>query len=298
VLAFSQRAVEASDAAAPLVTMNREEFARLRNDVHAIRAMSESYVAKAEAAMAVLRYGYTKNLADMEQAEQALARSLKQYEILATLTKDSYRAANSMQTAQRRIPVPGGAGGKAANYHWVQLLPLYQKELADFQAQVAALKWPVTAKTRTHAPLPTADWKLLTPGLETYTVQVGNTAFTDSPATFTSIAPELEGLQGIKFALADARADKLPKLEIETKSPCRVLVGYFNAPGNDWRKPPALETDATAGDRGGAEPFIVEAAKFDGLPTVTAHAFDYPAGRNTLEVRGTGAYVILGVVQP
>ena len=38
--------------------------------------------------------------------------------------------------------------------------------------------------------------------------------------------------------------------------------------------------------------------KFDTLPTVNVHAFDYPAGRHTLEVRSPGAYLILGVVKP
>jgi hypothetical protein len=297
VLDYSARAVAAIEAAAPLVTANREEFARLRNDVLAIRAMSQSYVAKTAAAMAVLRYGYSKDVADMERAGTLLAESLEHYRTLTALTKDTYKAANSMQTAQRRIPFPGGVGGKAANYHWTQLLPLYEKELADFRAQVTALKSPAGAMARTHAPLSPAEWKLLTPGLETFTVQVGNTVFTDSPAVFTSTAPELEGLQGIKFALAEAKAGKLPKIEIETKTPCRVLVGYFNAPGDEWRKPPTLETDATAADRGGAEPFIIDAAKFDALPGVTLHAFDYPAGRHVIEVRGTGAYLILGVVR-
>ncbi|HEX2861687.1 MAG TPA: hypothetical protein VHN79_08605 [Lacunisphaera sp.] len=296
VLAFSARAVAAIDAAAPLVTGNREEFARLRNDVHAIRAMSQSYVAKAEAALAVLRHGYSRDIADMERAEQALTASLAHYRTLAALTKDTYKAANSMQTAQRRIPVPGGVGGKAANYHWTQLLPLYEKELADFRAQVAALKSPEAAQGRTHAPLTAADWKLLTPGLETYTIQTGNTVFTDSPATFTAVAPELEGLQGIKFALAAVKDGKLPKIEFEAKTACRILVGYFNAPGPEWRKPPTLETDASAADRGGAEPFIVDAVTFDSLPSVTVHAFDYPAGKHAIEVRGTGAYVILGIV--
>jgi hypothetical protein len=297
VLAYSASAVAAIDAAAPLVDRNRDEFARLQNDVHAIRAMTENYAAKAEAAMDVLRYGYSHNLADMEKAERSLAVSLDAYRRLVALTKDTYTAANSMQTSQRRIPVPGGRGGKPANYHWTQLLPLYEKELVDFRAQVASLKSPGGAKTRTHAPLTAADWKLLTPGLETYTVQVGNTIFTDSSATFTSIAPELEGLQGIKFPLAAARKGKLPAIEFENKTPVRVLIGYFNATNRDWRQPPTLETDASAADRGGAEPYLLDAATFDTLPTLNVHAFDYPAGRHTIEVRGAGAYAILGIVR-
>ena len=298
ILAYSEQAVAAIDAAAPLVTRNHEEFSRLRNDIHAIRAMSRNYVAKTRAAMAVLRHRYSQDLADMTLAEEFLAESLVHFRQLTALTKDTYKAANSMQTAQRRIPVPGGVGGKAANYHWTQLLPLYEKELTDFQAQVAALKAPAGTKTRTHAPLAPADWRLLTPGLETYTVQTGNTVFSDSAAVFTAVAPELEALQGIKFALAAAQSGQLPNIEFETKTACRVLIGYFNAAGNEWRKPPTLETDASAGERGGAEPFIVDAVKLDALPAVTVHAFDYPAGRHTIEVRGSGAYLILGIVQP
>jgi hypothetical protein len=293
VLDHSARAVEAVDAAASAVTHNHEEFARLRNDVHAIRAMSLNYVAKTEAAMAVLRFERSKDLADMERAERSLEESLEHFRKLTALTKDTYTAANSMQTAQRRVPVPGGKGGKAANYHWTHLLPIYEQELADFRAQVAALKDPASAKGRTHAPLTPAKWKLVTPGLGTYTVQVGNTVFADSPATFTSVAPELEGLQGIGIRMTNT----LP-IEFEASEPVRVLVGYFNATGPEWRTPPTLETDATAAERGGAEPFIVDAVKFDQLPSMTVHAFEYPAGRHTLEVRNTGAYVILGIVKP
>jgi hypothetical protein len=140
VLAFSAEAVAAIDAAAPQVTRNQEEFARLRNDVHCIRALSENYAAKVNAALSVLSFGYSKDIADMEDAEKHLTQSLLFYKQLAALTQDTYRFANSMQTAQRKIPAVGGIGGKPANYHWMQLVPLYEKELTDFREQVAALK--------------------------------------------------------------------------------------------------------------------------------------------------------------
>jgi hypothetical protein len=146
VLHFSQNAVQEIDAAEPLVTNNREEFQRLRNDVHAIGAMSQNYCDKANAAMLVLRFQHSHDVGDMEKAEEFLSRSLNDYRTLAELTKDTYRFANSMQTRQRKIPVPGGVDGKPANYNWQQLLPLYEKELADFQHKVNGLQQ--TAKTR------------------------------------------------------------------------------------------------------------------------------------------------------
>ncbi len=298
VLDFSARAVTAIEAAAPLVTQSREEFERLRNDVHCIRAMSQSYAAKTAAALEVLRYQHTKDVAHMRRAAQQLADSLEHYRTLTALTKDTYTAANSMQTSQRRVPVPGGVGGKAANYHWTQLLPIYEKELADFRAQVAALENP-SGSARSHAPLAAAEFKLLTSGLETFTVQVGNTAFSDSEAVIKTLAPELEALQGIKLSLAATRAaTAAPKIQFSCTKPVRVLVGYFQASGPEWRKPPELETDATAGERGGVEALLTHAVEFDSLPPLNVHAFDYPAGTHTLEVRGTGAFALLGIVQP
>ena len=90
--------------------------------------------------MLVLRYEHSHEITDLEQAAALLAESLDHYRALARLTSETYLYANSMQTNQRAIPVKGGLNGQPANYHWTQLVPLYEKELADFQARVASLK--------------------------------------------------------------------------------------------------------------------------------------------------------------
>ncbi len=146
VLEFSQKAVASIEAASPLVARNRDEFARLRNDIHCIRAMSEFYAAKAQSAIHVLLYSRSQNVRDMEQALDYLGKSFESYQRLAGLTEKTYRFANSMQTSQRRIPVVGGVNGQAANYHWTQLLPLYKKELDDFRARVEQLRRPGDAQ--------------------------------------------------------------------------------------------------------------------------------------------------------
>jgi hypothetical protein len=295
---FSARAVAAIERAVPLVTRDAAEFARLRNDIHAIRALSQHYAAKAGAALEVLRYQHTKRLPHMRRAVVLLADSVAHFRELTRLTTGTYTAANSMQTSQRRVPLPGGVGGQRANYHWSQLLPVYEKELADFRAQVAALENPAGSAARSHAPLPPAKFQLLMPGVETFTVQLGNTAFADSEAVLTSIAPELEGLQGVKLPLADLKSGRAPAIRFYCAEPVRVLVGYFTATGPEWRKPPELETDATAGERGGVEALLTNAVEFNSLPALNVHAFTYPAGTHTLEIRGTGAYVVLGFVHP
>jgi hypothetical protein len=153
VMNYSQKAEIEIEAAAKSVTKNRDEFGRLRNDVHYIRQMTEFYAMKVGAAMAVLRYDYSKDTNDIKGAEIFLAESYNCFKSLASASEKTYRFANSMQTSHRKIPFVGAVNGVGTNYHWSQVLPLYQKELDDFRANAAKLKAgkPV-ALVETNAP--------------------------------------------------------------------------------------------------------------------------------------------------
>lgn len=298
ILEYSRRAVEAIDAAAAHVAKNHEEFARLRNDVHCIRAMSQHYAAKANAAMLVLRYQLSRDLADLERAGEFLAKSLEHYRALARLTENAYRFANSMQTGQRKIPVSGGVGGRPVSFHWTQLLPLYEQELADFQARLAAIRQGRACEFDESQikPLPRARFTLLSGDAETYEVQVGACVFRDQPLVIRSLAPELAGLSGIRFSHEQARSGRYVPIEFHAAEPVQVLIGYFKSNQPGWLQPPNLETDASADDRGGVEPVIRNAATISELPPLDVHALRFDAGINRLEVRGAGSFVILGVV--
>ncbi len=115
-----------------MVTKNRDEFERLRNDTRCIQAMAQSYAAKVQAAELVLRYDYSHDTHDMERAAGFLGESFTNYQKLVVLTDPTYRYANSMQTSQRKIPVPGGAKGVGTNFLWAQLVPLYSKRAGGF----------------------------------------------------------------------------------------------------------------------------------------------------------------------
>ncbi len=140
VLEYSQKAVQEIEAAKPLVTENKEEFNRLYNDIHCIRAMSENYAAKANAAICVLRYNFSKDIQDMKQAAKYLEESLNHYRKLTELTRETYTFAQSMQTSQRKIPYPGAENGVTANFHWSQVLEKYEKELDDFKRSIENLE--------------------------------------------------------------------------------------------------------------------------------------------------------------
>ena len=297
VLAESSNAVAAADAAGPQVTRHRAEFERLRNDCLCIQAMAENYSAKVKAAELVLRYDYSHKIADMENAEPWLAASLADYEKLSALASPAYHYANSMQTPQRKIPFPGGVGGVGTNYLWSQLVPLYRRELAGFRAKVALLKQGTVAMSESKIkPWPAAPFTLISTNAETYKVGIGAKVFTDRDFAIQSLAPELNGLTGIRFSHQAAKKGRYQPVEIKASEPVQVLVGYFSSSQKIWLQAPQLETDARADDRGGVETVIQNAAAISGCPNVDVHAFRYGAGRQKLEFTGKGSFVILGVV--
>jgi hypothetical protein len=306
VLDYSERAVQAIDAAAPLVKTNRHEFERLRNDVRCIRVMSQNYAAKANAALLVLRYNYSKDIRDMEQAAKFLAESFAHYQTLVQLTEHSYKFANAMQTSQRKIPVGGGLKGVGTNYHWTQLVGHYRKELDDFRAKVADLQYSPSIvnqlvphrgdESQIVNPWPSAAFKLISTNAEIYTVKPGARVFTDRDFAIRDLARELAGLTGIRFSHEAAKKGRYQAVEFEASEPVFVLVGYFNSDQPGWLQVPNLETAAQADERGGIEPVIRNAAIIQDCPPVDVHAFRYEKGRQKLEMIGKGSFVILGVV--
>ncbi|HTY89186.1 MAG TPA: hypothetical protein VMB80_17195 [Candidatus Acidoferrum sp.] len=299
-LNYSSNAVAAIESAAPLVVKDRPEFNRLENDVRCIQAMAQFYAAKARAAEWELRYGYSGDKADLDQAAKWLAASLEHYQALARLTGTTYHFANSMQTSQRKIPFTGGVGGKATNYLWSQLVPLYQKELEDFRVMVTQRK-PAThrlaaADESNLKPWPAAAFKLVGTNAQTYEVKVGARPFTDRSYTIRNLAPELNGLTGIRFSHETAKSGRYQPVEFEVSEPVQVLVGYFDSPKDVWLQVPNLDFAAQADERGGVEPVLRHAVDIDQCPEVNVHAFRYDAGRQKLELIGKGSFVILGVV--
>lgn len=295
VLAFAAEAVEQIEAAASDVTTNKEEFERLRNDIHCIDAMTRSYCAKVNAAMMVHRYRHSKDAGYMKKALPLMEESLGHYKRLEALTRGTYRYSNGLHGRQR-VPKP-------AVYHWTQLVGDYEKELTDFREKVAALDGePATARVgRGNAkPWPAAKFKLLTPGVETYEVKKGAKVFTDRDYALNDIAPQLVGLTGMRFSHGEAKKGGAIRIDFEVAEPVKVLVGYFQEERDIWLQVPMLEHVAHANDRAGIDPVLEDVADIGDaklkLPKVNVHAFTYAAGRNTLEMIGKGSYVILGVV--
>jgi hypothetical protein len=295
-LNFASNAIALAEASSSGVKKNRDEFDRSLTDFKAIQLIALNYADKTKAAELVLRYGYSKNISDMETAEKHMTSSVETFRQLASLTTPAYRFVNSMQTGHRKIPFGGATSGVGTNYHWAQIVHLYEKELADFKIQVAELKNP---KANTTAAIPAwsaAKFKLLSTNAETYEVKLGARPFADRKYTFTELAPELNGLIGIRFSHEEAKNHRHVPVEFEVTEPVRVLIGYFQNERDLWLQVPNLDFASHADERGGVDPVLRNAVAIDECPNVNVHAFRYEPGRYKLELIGKGSFVVLGVV--
>lgn len=276
--AHGDSAVAAIDRAAKYVEKNNDEFARLKNDMYCYREFAYSFSDKVKAAKLVLDYQWSKNLNYLEQAVPLLQSSMVHYKKLVDLTKDTYWYANSMQTSQRRIPI-GGDGGKYKT--WAELLPVYEKELNNLQANIELLKThrqSVNEQSNNQA-LP-ADVKM-TGNYSTVTLDKGAKLFSDNSEKIDTLASELKGLKA--FVLTENKLRKSGTvIEFDAKEPVKLLVGYFNDDQKKYAKAPKLETDAGANDYGQAEPLITSAIRVTNMPLINIHAYRFEAGHHKL----------------
>ena len=287
-------AVAAIDQLQGKAKENADEFSRLANDMHCYREFAWFFYYKVHAAKHVLDYQWSRDLACLDSVAPLLEKSIKHYQKLVDLTKEHYLYANSMQTAQRRIPIGGDEG---RNKTWEELLPHYEKELANFRAHLQTLKDKASGKVSdTDAdiePMHVADVRMLTSRLRPVRLTEGAVLMTNLPANkVQALAPELRGMTAYAVDGA-AQRENGTELEFECKAPVKLLVGYFKDDQKKYAKTPTLETDASANEYGQAEPLLTNAIHLEEMPLANVHAYSFPAGRHTLRLP-TGMALVLG----
>lgn len=255
-----------------------DEFERFRNDIICYSLFALSFRDKVLAAQQVLNYKWTKDINYLDAAAPLLEKSVYTWNLLAQWTDSIYLYANSMQTAQRRIPV-GGDGGKMKT--WSELAKVYQEELDAFKENIQKLKHPVAQTDILINPLKPADVKY---SGATVTLKKGAVLFEKRPDTpIDSLAPELVGLQALVLNRDSTRIVGTT-IEFECDKPVKVLVGLFKDDDPKWAKAPKLEIDATGNEYGQAEPILTNAISIVQMPKVNIHAYNLPAGRHTLRL--------------
>jgi len=291
VVEHGRLATEAIEDAAAHVTKNKEEFNRLKNDVHCYDAFANFFNQKVKAAMLVLRYKYSNDVADLEKAVPYLEKSLEYWKTLVELTEDTYLYANSMQTQQRRIPITGRDG---TNKTWVEMLPHYQNELENFKRNIETLKSTGSSSVAKVPVLQPAKVKVLNDGVKRYALKPGQKAYYDQNTVIEEIAGELKNLEGVQFSDRKQQDDGTV-LRFENDEPVKVVVGYFNTNSYTALPPPTLETNAAANNRGQADIKIANAMRFSGLYPVNVYTYLYEPGVNELKL-GKGRVLILGFI--
>jgi len=290
VIEHGKKAIQSINAAAPSVTKDTAEFKRLRNDIYCYDEMANFYAEKVKAALWILRYKNSNQVADLEQALPFLQNSVDHYAKLVKLTENSYLYANSMQTKQRKIPM---RGVDKTFIHWKEMLPVFNKELDHFKHSIDSLKSIKQGTVTAIVPYRTADVKVLNE-TESYVIAKDAPLFADTAIKIKEVAAQLAGLKGIK--LAKEKQIKIgTEIKFSTKVPVKLLIGFFNQKDTQYLAPPQLETDASANNYGQSEIKISNALVPYGFPPVNVHAYSFPAGTHTLNL-GKGACLVLGFI--
>ncbi|PJJ08511.1 glycosyl hydrolase family 67 [Flavobacterium sp. 1] len=286
-------AVEAIDKAESKVTKDKEEFLRLKNDMHAYKAFADFFSEKVKTAILVLRYSYSNEISDLDKALPHLEKSIEHYQTLVNLTKDHYLYANSMQTAQRRIPIGGDDGN---NKTWAELLPHYERELANFKRNLALLKSSKDGKIekKEGKSWQPAEVTLLSESKGTYAVKNGTKVYGTPISELIKVAPELQNLKGITFD-ETAQNENGTHLKFKNTKAVKLVVGYFNSDQKRFLFPPSLETDAAGNAHGQAEVILASAMNLKELPRINIHTYTFQPGENKLDL-GKGRVLILGFI--
>lgn len=272
------RALIEMGAIATKPSRHADEFERIWNDFLCYASFAKAFQLKVRAAAEVLRYKWAQDISHLETAEKWLEQSLSIWYDLSRMTDQWYLYANSMQTAQRRIPV-GGDGGRMKT--WSELAKVYQEELDAFKENIEKIKHPVAQTDILINPLKPADVKY---SGTTVTLKKGAILFENRPDTpVDSLAPELVGLQALVLNRDTTRIIGTT-IVFECAKPVKVLVGLFKDDDKKFAKAPKLEIDATGNEYGQAEPVLSNAISIVQMPKVNIHTYSLPAGRHTLRL--------------
>ena len=276
------RALVEMRAADAKPTHHADEYQRVWNDFLCYASFAKAFQLKVRAAAEVLRYKWTQDISHLETAVVWLEQSLSIWQDLSRMTDEWYLYANSMQTAQRRIPV-GGDGGKMKT--WSELAVVYQEELDAFKANIDKLKHPVAQTDVKILPAQPANVTILSP-LTSHLLPLkkGAILFENRPDTpVDSVAPELIGLQALVLNRDTTRLVGT-SITYESDKPVKLLVGLFKDDDKKFAKAPKLEIDATGNEYGQAEPLLTNAVSIVQMPKVNIHQYSLPAGRNTIRL--------------
>lgn len=131
-IAEAVRAMEQARKAAQAATRNREDAHRMATDAEAVWLVAKYHRSKVEAGVAnALAEAGVDRTANTALCLRTLRESVEDYRKLTNLTRTTYDSLTDVEAWDpvRGLPVP---------YHWSDLLPVFEKELAAYEQQLQA----------------------------------------------------------------------------------------------------------------------------------------------------------------
>ncbi|WP_316784798.1 hypothetical protein [Pedobacter frigiditerrae] len=290
VVEHGKKALASINQASTAVTKDKEGFRRLKNDMYCYDAMANFYAEKVKSALWILRFKYSNKVEDLEKALPSLEKSVDYYAELVKLTENEYLYANSMQTKQRKIPM---RGVDKTFIHWKEMLPVYTKELNHFKKSIDSLKSLKPGPVVPIVQFQNADVQLLANN-STYKIGKSAVVFSDTISQIKEVTEKLIGLKGIQFAKKQQMTSGT-EIKFTTKTPVKLLIGFFNEKNPKYSPAPQLEIDASANNYGQSEIKISNGIIVNGFPPVNIHAYSFAAGTHTLNL-SKGACLVLGFI--
>ncbi len=280
-VAHAEAAVSAIHDAQPNVSRNKDEFARLMSDMECYRNFATAFRFKVLAAERVLRFKWSGNVSYLHEAIPFLEKSATCWKALSEITDATYLYANSMQTAQRRIPV-GGNDGKFKT--WSEMQTVYDAELANLRSNISRIENPhVDSESDVKNKVAhNAHVKILS-SYRTVEIKRGARLYESRPEEIDSVAAELAGLNAVVLNRDTTRIVGAT-IEFESEAPVKMLVGFYVDDDPKFAAPPKLEVDAAGNEYGQAEPVISNAINMTRMPPVNIHAYNMPAGHHVVRL--------------
>lgn len=144
------------------------------------------------------------------------------------------------------------------------------------------------------APWKSSDFEIIgdfTPVLLTSFANV----FSGSKNSITRLAPELEGLKGIKFPLNVNSSFDTLTVTLKFDKGTQLLIGIFNDSTNSSVKD-VLSAIQFGKGKLTPSPLLQNAISITGMPGADIYSVNFPKGTHTLNYRGGAAWIVAGAV--
>lgn len=135
-------------------------------------------------------------------------------------------------------------------------------------------------------PFKEAAFAIETPGYDTFKTSWLGHVFKRRRNCIIRLAPELDGLTGIKRQYDPTSSDQ-NALELRFTEPVSVLIGLFNSQDQMYRQLASNKQSLV----------IQNAITITGLPPVDVYALPFIAGTHVIQPPGSDNYIILGVIK-